>query len=286
MLKSGTLWPKTRETTEKALASGALRPILTGDEFIADEGVVFLVRKVSNLARKQKAPKKANPFLPYEEAMFVSDVSSTHVCLLNKFNVIDHHLLIVTRHFEDQEMLLTKGDMGALCACMEEFDGLAFYNGGEAAGASERHKHLQMIPLPMGRTGPKVPIASVLENAGREHRVCRVPALPFVHAFARIENSPGDPADLVYGLYREMLEAVGLNAIGMKGQVAQAGPYNLLCTRRWMLLVPRAEEFFGSISVNALGFAGALLAKNDREMQALKEQGPMAVLKHTAVTDR
>lgn len=26
-------------------------------------------------------------------------------CLLNKINVIDHHLLIVTRRFEDQEIL-------------------------------------------------------------------------------------------------------------------------------------------------------------------------------------
>jgi ATP adenylyltransferase len=49
-----------------------------------------------------------------------------------------------------------------------------------------------------------------------------------------------------------------------------------------MLLVPRAEEFFGTISVNALGFAGALLAKNDQEKETLKQRGPMAVLKHTA----
>ena len=48
-----------------------------------------------------------------------------------------------------------------------------------------------------------------------------------------------------------------------------------------MLLVPRSKEFFGPISVNALGFAGALLAKNQHEMKLLMEQG-MGVLLHTA----
>jgi ATP adenylyltransferase len=280
------LWSKTLETTERALESGALRPILTGDDFVSDGGVVFVVRKVSNLARKQKAKKNPNPFLPYEEAMFVSDLSPTHVCLLNKFNVIDHHLLIVTRRFEDQERLLTESDFEALCMCMSEFDGLAFYNGGEVAGASERHKHMQMIPLPMARTGPNVPIESVLADAEGEDRPGRISKLPFVNAFARIDFSCGDPAKNAYGLYRQMLDSVGLNRPDMEGDIIQSGPYNLLITRRWMLLVPRKEEFFGSISVNALGFAGALLAKNDQEMQILKEQGPMAVLKHTAVTDR
>ena len=79
-----------------------------------------------------------------------------------------------------------------------------------------------------------------------------------------------------------MLDTVGLNRTGLPEDALQSGPYNLLLTRRWMLLVPRAQEFFGAISVNALGFAGALLAKNDQERETLKQQGPMAVLKHTA----
>ena len=41
-----------------------------------------------------------NPFLPYDPDLVVADISDTHVALLNKFNVIDHHLLIVTRCFK------------------------------------------------------------------------------------------------------------------------------------------------------------------------------------------
>ena len=34
-------------------------------------------------------------------------------------------------------------------AILAEFDGLGFYNGGETAGASQPHKHLQIVPLPL-----------------------------------------------------------------------------------------------------------------------------------------
>lgn len=49
-----------------------------------------------------------------------------------------------------------------------------------------------------------------------------------------------------------------------------------------MWLIPRANEFVDSISVNALGFAGAMLVRNEREMRLLKELGPMTILKQVA----
>ena len=98
-----------------------------------DSGVDFQVRMISNLARKAEEKgllggkigdkkEKPNPFLPYEKEMFVADISRTHLCLLNKFNVIPHHLLIVTREFEDQETLLTMKDFEAICTCITEFE--------------------------------------------------------------------------------------------------------------------------------------------------------------------
>jgi len=50
-----------------------------------------------------------------------------------------------------------------------------------------------------------------------------------------------------------------------------------------MLLVPRSREFFESISVNALGFAGAMLARNPEEMALIEKKGGMGVLKHTTI---
>ncbi len=71
-----------------------------------------------------------------------------------------------------------------------------------------------------------------------------------------------------------------LKAVGRGGE---PGPYNLLVTRDWMLLVPRSAEAYESISVNALGFAGSLLVRDERELELVCERGPMAVLREVGV---
>jgi sulfate adenylyltransferase (ADP) / ATP adenylyltransferase len=284
LLEPGTLWPAILCATEHGLASGALQPIETDQEVVEEAGVGFLVRKVSSLARKdedkakrkKKAVKsgiKVNPFLPHDEDLFVADISETHFGLLNKFNVIDHHLLIVTRHFEDQETLLTLADFRALAACMGEFEGLGFYNGGVVAGASQPHKHLQMVPLPMAESGPAVPIEPLLPAAAGD-AIATVPGLPFRHAFCRAPAS----FEATHALYRAMLHTVGVG-----GTERQSAPYNLLLTRRWMLVVPRSREFLGTVSINGLGYAGSLFVRGEADMGMVREVGPMEVLRHVSV---
>ncbi len=167
LLKPGNLWSRTKEQTEHALQSGALQPIPTRYVFVEQDGVQFFVR-ISDLARKDEDRKKQdeatarlgkeiNPFLPYDEDMFVANISDTHLCLLNKFNVVDYHLLIVTRQFEEQESLLTFKDVEAMWACLDEVDGLVFYNSGEPSGASQRHKHLQLVPFPLAPGISRIP---------------------------------------------------------------------------------------------------------------------------------
>jgi ATP adenylyltransferase len=58
-----------------------------------------------------------------------------------------------------------------------------------------------------------------------------------------------------------------------------ATPYNLLATRRWMLVVPRRQERYESISVNALGFAGSLYVRNSAELALVRRAGPLNVLR-------
>ena len=295
--EEGTLWNRILKTTREALNCGALKPIKTEGRVLADGGVDFQVRVVESLARKEadkilqaekskEKKEKSNPFLPYEKDMFVADISNTHLCLLNKFNVIEHHLLIVTNTFEHQETLLTVRDFQAIWRCMTKFEGLAFYNGGEIAGASQDHKHLQLIPLPMASTGREVPMESLFEQPPKTPPGM-VPGIPFVHAFKRfssiVDIPHGMAAQALYQMYRLMLQHVGMNPFTEREETLQSGPYNMLFTRRWMLLVPRSKEFFESISVNALGFAGALLARNPEEMALIEKKGGMGVLKHTGI---
>ncbi len=290
----GTLWERLKQQTEYALECGALQPIPTEYEFVEQDNIRFLVRILSNLSRKDRAKKieekkKAdtgkdfNPFLPYEEDLFVADISTTHLCLLNKYNVVDYHLLIITREFEAQENLLNLQDFQALGGCMAEFEGLAFYNSGKTAGASQRHKHLQIVPLPLVSDETKIPIQPAIATATFNNGIGVTSYFPFRHALAKLDSgwvhSPVESAVEILESYFTLLKAVGIEGNdGMGGK--QSGDYNLLVMREWMLVVPRSDEYFQSISVNSLGFAGALLVKNQEQMKIIKEQKPLTILRH------
>ena len=291
----GALAGRIESVSATALASGALLPIATSWEFVEEKRVQFFVRVLANIQRKndQRAKEERgaaagrpfNPFLPYEQALFVADVSETHVAILNKFNVVDNHLLIVTREFEQQRALLTLPDFEAWWRCLGEYESLGFYNGGPEAGASQLHKHLQLVPLPLVPQGPPVPIepllAGVRGTAGNE----MIPGFDFVHSFARLgePTSESGAAREAFERYAAMLGTVGLRPPSGSGADLQSAPYCLLATREWLLLVPRSREFFGSISVNALGFAGALLVRDEEQLRALRAAGPFTALRQTAL---
>jgi ATP adenylyltransferase len=266
---------------------------------LEDGDVRFVVRSVSSLARKRAAgalPKdtaRPNPFAPPDAELVVGDIAATHFGMLNKYPVVDHHLLVVTHDFVDQEMLLDSSDFAALAACLRQVDGLAFYNGGREAGASQSHRHLQLVPLPLGGGAWRMPMEAVFDQWSSSAGTARLLRLPFRNAFAVLEPTLFEEADAPARLaetYGVMLDACGLRVESANddGRAAneperQRGPYNLLVTRRWMLLVPRSREHFGAISVNALGFAGSLFVRNEDEMDALRAAGPMSVLRAVAM---
>jgi ATP adenylyltransferase len=297
LLEAGTLWESLTARTARAQSTGALQPIPTSFEFVEEGGVGFLVRVLSNLARKDEerwrrekeagAGREVNPFLPFEDELFVGDLTDTHLCLLNKFNVVEHHLLIVTRLFEEQDDYLTGSDFSAMLAGLAEYESLAFYNGGVVAGASQRHKHLQLVPLPLAAEGPRVPIDPVIGKVRYEGKTGTSPAFPFVHAVAPVDprwiRSPMSSGEEMEVTFHRMLEAAGMESGEAPLSERQTGPYNFIATREWMLLVPRAEEFFDGASVNSLGFAGALLVRSREEMERLKARGPMKVLRSVAL---
>ena len=296
LLKPDTLLQKTIQVTNSARQTGALKSIETEHHFIEQNDIAFLVRSLANVIRKEKAKQEQekkeketgkyfNPFLPYEKDLFVSDISSTHLCLLNKFNVVERHLLIVTRDFEEQSNLLNFNDFMALWICMREIDGLAFYNGGKEAGASQRHKHLQLVPLPFLPNIEWLPIAPAIKQVQFNNSLGRIPSFPFKNAIARIDlnsfDHPVTAAKAMLDCYYTLLETVGF--IVDTNKVQQPGAYNLLATRKWMLIVPRIQDAGYGISVNSLGFAGSLFVKDRASFELLKDLTPIKLLSEVAV---
>jgi ATP adenylyltransferase len=134
------------------------------------------------------------------------------------------------------------------------------------------------VPLPLGRGPAAFPLEPRLASAPLGGAVGAAPGLPFLHALARVDAlaalPPGEAAAASAALYREMLRRVGADP----GRT----PYNLLATRRFLWLVPRTREDWDAISVNALGFAGALLVPDTAALARLRAAGPLAVLRAVA----
>ncbi len=287
----GWLWERAEQVAQQALATGALQPIHTLITHLPAGAAEFLVHQLDGDGGARALDKKLtrspfadnhdyrafNPFLPYEPALFVADIAPTHLALLNKYPVMRQHLLVVTRAFEEQDAALTLADFAALWTCMGVGGTLGFYNGGKVAGASQRHKHLQVVPLPLDPTGVAVPSEALLGPPQEPGRLCTAAALPFRHALvwfdpAALVADPGAPAYLL-DAYRALLTACA----AWDGD--RPRPYNLLLTHRWMLLALRSQERCDGIGVNGLGFAGSLLVRNAAELAHLRRLGPLEVLR-------
>ena len=292
-LLPGTLWAKTIQQTEFARECGALKSIETEYHLIQQQDISFIVRTLANITRKEEASKKQHqqenktgkridPFLPYEEDLFVGDLSPSHICLLNKFNVVDNHLLIVTRDFEEQTDLLNLQDFEALCHCLQEIDGLAFFNGGKTAGASQRHKHLQLLPLPF-LPDVVIPIESAIANITFKNSLGKLDSFPFRHGVAAwdLSESVEASAEVMLQKYHALLKYVGFEVDRQTKK--QPGSYNFLATREWMAIVPRSRESFENISINSLGFAGSLFVRDAKALKTLQKLTPLKLLTEVAL---
>ncbi|MEH6579619.1 MAG: DUF4922 domain-containing protein [Amphritea sp.] len=282
---SENLWQQVESVTTKALSSGALLPIATDYQIIEQQNREFLLRTLNNLNRRKSAQERLrqagnthrNPFCPYEQQLYVTELGSEHICLLNKFNVVDHHLLIITREFEPQTNLICQQDFAALALCLQQIDGLGFYNGGTEAGASQPHKHLQLIPLPM-QPFARLPLHSSLSQF-KQDEVTSNTKLPFRHAgIALSEKLFNDKQLAAEKLTETYLQLIKYLSIKVEGETVIM-PYNLLITREWMMMVPRSREDFAGISLNALAFCGALLVRNPDQEEQLKSAGIANALK-------
>jgi ATP adenylyltransferase len=173
-----------------ALASGALQPVAAEQIEMEDAGMRFIVRWVSSLAVKDAAKAATaatttantqaatpvaipggprapnfNPFLNPDPELTVGPIGTGHVVILNKFPLCDRHLVLARRAFEEQLLPLAHSDFAALAEIMVEASGIGLYNGGTAAGASQRHKHVQWMPDTDGNAVSARPAASLLRSA-------------------------------------------------------------------------------------------------------------------------
>lgn len=84
----------------------------------------------------------------------------THSLVLNKYPVIPQHSILATIPYKKQTDLLDLEDLEVAYACLKAWEAdstgstpkrrlFAFFNSGEHSGASQAHRHVCMMPLPL-----------------------------------------------------------------------------------------------------------------------------------------
>ena len=86
--------------------------------------------------------------------------------MFNKFPILSNHLLVISKEFEPQNHKLNITDFEAVLIGMKALEtGVSYMNCGINAGASQPHKHLQVIPESELRiTGGRLPLTLAIEN--------------------------------------------------------------------------------------------------------------------------
>ena len=210
-----------------------------------------------NRAVPAEAPKPRNPFLPFDQNLLVSELNSDYVLIFNKFCVVPEHLLIITRDFVEQCSEYAKEDFYVVNQVLDnlrEMKPLAFYNSGPDAGASQAHRHFQVIPTEI------IPIEEHINSVDKFNEPFMIPLYSsFIHGCIRRPKSSDILSNIWYFEAYQKLKSFCL------GKSA----YNLLWTQDWMLLVPRRKEFTDDNmnSMNAMAFAGYFLVMDERHLQ-------------------
>lgn len=281
------IWRKILDTYQKAQESGSASKFKTNTQILTDQHlhIKFVLRVSDSLRDKPKPPKSSqeqkawkDPFAPYDEALWVDHLSPTHTLLLNKFNVVAYHVLVVTKDFKHQTDGLDLQDLEATWQVVQAIPqgALAYFNCGPESGASQPHKHIQVVPLPLADDPAVIPspLSQMMDRAWRDSQLCEgavasVHDLPYQNYFSKL-SSRTQPNQLI-SMYKSLLQKCSPG-----GQPPES--YNLLLTRDHMVVVPRRKENIGSVAINALGFAGTILVNSKAGLEYIQEQGPVKIL--------
>ncbi|KZR88021.1 ATP adenylyltransferase [Synechococcus sp. MIT S9509] len=278
-------WSKALERSEQARNCGALIPLGTSTiELSGPRAEQFELRQLNAALPKHHRPEgpKPNPFLPWDSQLEVERIHNNHVLILNKYPVERGHMLLITQDWASQIHWLQPDDWRALVQVDNDSTGLWFFNSGPRAGASQPHRHLQLLPRAPGeRICPRLswfterllmPAVSTCDGQISDPLVdsCVIAERP-------MSSNPDDQGIILHDLYRSLAWQLGLG--DRSTRQPPAVPYNLLLTQSWMALIKRSQDQVRGFSVNALGFAGYLLATQRSDLAWLQSHGGEQLLR-------
>lgn len=213
--------------------------------------------------------------------LLIDSSLTTHTLVLNKYNTFRFHALLITNSFEPQSNGLNIRDVQATIMYIQAINAVGFFNSAEVSGASQPHKHIQLVPLDSLKEAISLihngspssgaflsPSSSlsfpvdILMKASHVSigKITSLKEMPFQNFVAGISLTKLTIDDL-YGIYKSMRD------------MCKGKEYNFIITTEWMMMVPRSKAVItlstSVIPVNSFGFMGFLLAANKDQLEEI-----------------
>ncbi|CCU75466.1 5-p-4-tetraphosphate phosphorylase [Blumeria hordei DH14] len=248
-------------------------------EYTTDENFHFEFRLTPAIAKKPILPAShpgrlhaVGPFVNPDPKFVIAHVgASQHVLELNKYCVYRPHLVLHTKLFRLQTEALDEHDIEAFWDVfgMMNTDLMMIYNCGINGGSSQGHKHMQIIPEPDPNCFKLFPDKCKLST---DVPTC-ASGIPYRHWMIGIPNDADSKA--VFVRHEEIMKLLVALLSAMKAKLE----YNVVATKRWIIVIPRMYRGHEGAGVNGAGMMGMVWVSSQKERQLWSEQGLVEYLK-------
>ena len=268
-------WEKALHKSKISINSKSLFPLKTKDiTKNLYKGDDFIIRELDNTIFKKNflIGPKVNPFKPWEKILEIDSIGNNHQLILNKYPVQIGHILLITNKWKEQNGWIDINDWEAIREVNKDTTGLWFFNSGPLAGASQPHRHIQLLRRdPSELSCPRENWILDFNNINYENKkFCKN---IIIKKFSKSLNEENIPE-----IYKELSYRLDLGDPNVDKKPRY--PYNLIFTNSWMILIKRKTDNLYGFSINALGFAGYLLVTKKSNIKYLKKYGPEKLLEN------
>jgi len=266
-------WEKALQKTKISINSKSLFPLQTTDiTKNLYKGNDFIIREldITKFKKNTLIGPKINPFKPWDKILEIDSIGNGHQLILNKYPVQLGHVLLITNEWKEQNGWLDIKDWEAIKEVNKDTSGLWFFNSGPLAGASQPHRHIQLLRRdPSELSCPREKWILALNNLNYKNE--KFSKNIILKKFSKSLNEEN-----IHEIYKNLSYKLGLG--DPRNDKKPKYPYNLIFTDRWMIIIKRKTDNLFGISINALGFAGYILVTEKSDIKYLRELGPEKLL--------
>lgn len=148
-----------RTVIERGIKEGFVLEVEKRDHVIIEDGIKLHMSVSTNIIKKEKDKRVGDVFETINPKTKIAEIDS-FVIIPNYYAILPNHLLVVSNKFVHQISRISIRECEVISKLLNE-DNIVCYNGGQASGASQLHKHFHLI---LSLSSHTIPLGDLVKN--------------------------------------------------------------------------------------------------------------------------